>query len=324
MSNFGDLEIFSKVVAAGSMSAAGRELGLSPAVVSKRLRRLEDRLGTRLMQRTTRQIALTEAGQGFYERAIAILASVEEAETFVSGRSAEAQGTLKVTAPRAFGRMHVARHLGSFLASNPNLSVNLVLTDQLSDIVGEGYDLALRLAELPDSSLVARKLVGVETVLVAAPAYLNRRGTPWTPDDLAEHSCVPSDTRDPWKLVGPSGESRSFRPHGPLQTNSSEVVRESVMGGAGIGLRPTWEVGEAVADGSLVRVLPEWKGENSMAVHAVYASRRFLPTKVRVFIDFLTELYAPQPYWERGADFGKEMQTEIVRRPVRVPEAIVQ
>ena len=315
MSNFGDLEIFSKVVAAGSMSAAGRELGLSPAVVSKRLRRLEDRLGTRLMQRTTRQIALTEAGQGFYERAIAILASVEEAESFVSGRSTEAQGTLKVTAPCAFGRMHVARHLGGFLRRHRGLSVNLVLTDELSDIVGEGYDLALRIAELPDSSLVARKLARVPSILVASPAYLAEHPAPRAPVELLEHACVPSDTRDPWRIRGPDGSIETHRPSGPLQTNSSEVVRESVMGGAGIGLRPSWEVGEAVADGSLVRVLPEWEGADEIAVHAVYPSRRFLPTKVRLFIDYLSELYTPEPYWERGAEFGEDASVERVVRP---------
>ena len=315
MSNFGDLEIFSRVVAAGSMSAAGRELGLSPAVVSKRLRRLEDRLGTRLLQRTTRQIALTEAGQGFYERAVAILASVEEAETFVSGRSQEAQGTLKITAPRAFGRMHVARHLGRFMALHPGLSVNIVLTDELSDIVGEGYDLAIRIAELPDSSLVARKLADVSCQLVAAPSYLKARGRPSKPEDLEGHSCVPSDTRDPWRLIGTDGEVRTHHPKGPLQTNSSEVVREAVMAGTGIGLRPNWEMGEALADGTLERVLPDWRGSDDTGIHALYPSRRFLPTKVRLFIDFLTDLYAPEPYWTRGHASVEDANTEIVRRP---------
>ena len=300
MSGFGDLEIFAKVVAAGSMSAAGRELSLSPAVVSKRLRRLEDRLGTRLMQRTTRQIALTESGQGFYERVIAILASVEEAETFVSGRQARAEGTLKITAPRAFGRMHVARHLGEFLDRHEGLSVNLVLDDDMVDIVGEGYDLAIRIAELPDSSLVARRLADAGQMLVAAPVYLERHGRPATPDDLSEHLCVPSDTREPWVLTGPDGE-RTHRPDGPLQTNSSEVVLASVEGGIGIALRAAWEVGEAVRAGRLEPVLPEWRGAESVGIHALYPSRRYLPTKVRVLVDYLSELYGPVPYWQPDA-----------------------
>ena len=318
MSNFGDLEVFSRVVAAGSMSAAGRELGLSPAVVSKRLRRLEDRLGTRLLQRTTRQIALTEAGQGFYERTVAILASLEEAESFVSSQSSEPRGTLKVTAPLAFGRMHVARHLGPFMAAHPKLTVNLVLTDDLVDIVGEGYDLAVRIAELPDSSLVSRKLASIGSITVAAPNYLVAWGVPSHPDDLVEHACVPSDTKSPWKLVSPDGTTHLHGPSGPLQTNSSEVVREAIMSGAGIGLRPEWEVGEAVASGALSRVLPDWRAAEETAVHAVYPSRRFLPSKVRLFIDFLSDLYAPTPYWS-GGEPEAEGNVERVHRPAISP-----
>lgn len=300
MSNFGDLDVFARVVATGSMSAAGRELGLSPAVVSKRLRRLEDRLGSRLLQRTTRQISLTDAGQGFYERAVAILASIEEAETFVTGRSSEAQGTLKVTAPTMFGRMHIARHLGRFMALHKDLAVNIVLADEQLDIVGEGFDVAVRIGDLPDSSLVARKLVDVRDVLVAAPSYVDRRGLPRTPAELEHHSCVPSDIRDPWKLRNAKGQLARHRPEGPLHTNSTEVVRECIMAGTGIGLRPLWEVGEALNDGALVRVLPDWSGNEDMAIHAVYPSRRFLPTKVRLFIDFLNELYS-NPVWEPNA-----------------------
>ena len=317
MSNFGDLDVFARVVATGSMSAAGRELGLSPAVVSKRLRRLEDRLGCRLLQRTTRQISLTDAGQGFYERAVAILASIEEAEAFVTGRSSAPQGTLKVTAPTMFGRMHIARHLGRFMATHGELSVNIVLDDAQLDIVGEGFDLAIRIGELPDSSLVARKLSDIREVLVAAPAYVERKGAPQSPADLCEHSCVPSDVRDPWKLVGPNGQRAQHRPEGPLHTNSTEVVRECVMAGTGIGLRPLWEIGEALSDGALVRILPEWEGETDIAIHAVYPSRRFLPTKVRLFIDFLSDLYA-DPVWDRDApaeleDIGAQM-IERIRR----------
>ena len=320
MSNFSDLDVFVRVVATGSMSAAGRELGLSPAVVSKRLRRLEDRLGSRLLQRTTRQISLTDAGQGYYERAVAILASIEEAEAFVTGRSSTPEGTLKVTAPTMFGRMHIARHLGRFMASHDKLSVNIQLDDSQLDIVGEGFDLAVRIGELPDSSLVARKLAEVRYVLAATPSYVERRGMPESPADLKNHSCVPSDIRDPWRLRGPNGEQAQHRPEGPLHTNSSEVVRESVMAGTGIGLRPLWEIGEALSDGVLTRILPDWEGESDVAIHAVYPSRRFLPTKVRLFIDFLAELYA-DPIWEPGEqrlpiETGAEMIERIRRLPV--------
>ncbi|WP_306119173.1 MULTISPECIES: LysR family transcriptional regulator [unclassified Roseitalea] len=300
MSNFGDLEIFARVVAAGSMSAAGRELGLSPAVVSKRLRRLEDRLGTRLLQRTTRQIALTEAGQGFYERVVAILAGVEEAEAFVSRRSAHARGTLKISAPTSFGRMHIAPHLAPFMNANEDLSVNLLLSDDLVDIVGEGFDVAIRIAELADSSLVARKLAPVRRVLCAAPDYLDRHGTPRTLEELERHNCLTHQTSDTWRLEGPDG-AIGFRPRGNLATNSSEVVREAVLSGLGIALRSTWDVGGDLAAGRLVQVLPDFEGSTNIGIYAIYPSRQFLPVKVRLFIDHFAELFGSVPYWERGA-----------------------
>lgn len=299
MNNLGDLEIFARVVAAGSMSSAGRELGLSPAVVSKRLRRLEDRLGTRLLQRTTRQISLTEAGHGFYERVVAILAGIEEAEAFVSRRSTLARGTLKVSAPTSFGRMHIAPHINSFMRANPDLAVNLVLSDEFVDIVGDGYDVAIRIAELSDSSLVARRLAPVKRILCAAPDYLQRHGVPETVADLESHICIPSHNNEPWKMEGPDGPL-VYRPTGPLLTNSSEVVRECVIGGVGIALRSTWDIGRELVDGRLQQVLPAYEGSRNVAIHAVYASRRFLPAKIRVFIDFLAELFGPTPYWDDG------------------------
>lgn len=297
MSTFADFELFAKVVATGSLSGAGRELGLSPAVVSKRLRRLEDRLGTRLVQRTTRRVALTESGQGFYERVLAILSSVEEAETFVSDRQVAAQGTLKVTAPRAFGRMHLAGQMAGFMERHPGLSVNLVLDDEMVDIVGEGYDLAVRIAELPDSSLVARRLWGVRRVLVASPSYLARHGRPAAPDDLTGHRCVTAEGREPWALCGPDGGA-THQPGGPLRTNAADAVVAAVEGGAGIGLCATWEVGDAIGAGRLARVLPAWEGAGRTAIHALYPSRRHLPAKVRALIDFLADLHDPAPSWD--------------------------
>ncbi|MBZ9654081.1 LysR family transcriptional regulator [Phyllobacterium lublinensis] len=298
MSEFNDMEIFARVVSAGSMSAAGRELGLSPAVVSKRLRRLEERLGTRLMQRTTRQIALTETGQGYYERVLAILSGVEEAEAFVSRRSEQAHGMLKVAVPTTFGRMHIAPHLEPFMRANPDLAVNLVLADEFVDIVGEGYDLAIRIAELSDSSLVARKLAPVERFLVAAPRYVAEHGLPQSFSDLENHVCLAAHNGDPWRLIGPFG-AVTWRPAGPLLTNSSEVVREAVLGGLGIALRSTWDIGPELANGLLVRVLEDYAASRNIAIYAVYPSRQFLPAKVRLFIDYLAGLYGPVAPWDR-------------------------
>lgn len=281
------------------MSAAGRELGLSPAVVSKRLRRLEDRLGSRLLQRTTRQIALTETGQGYYERVVAILAGIEEAEAFVSRRAATARGTLKITAPTSFGRLHIAPHLGAFMEANSDLAINLVLSDEFVDIVGDGYDVAIRIAELADSSLVARKIAPARRILCASPKYLQRHGEPSSLVDLSHHNCLTHLAGEAWRLEGP-GDSVSFRPQGTLITNSSEVVREAVIAGIGIGLRSTWDIGPELASGTLAQVLPDYEGSHNIAVHAIYPSRQFLPVKVRLFIDYLADLYGNVPYWDEG------------------------
>lgn len=321
MSNFGDLEIFARVVGAGSMSAAGRELGLSPAVVSKRLRRLEDRLGTRLLQRTTRQIALTEAGQGFYERVVAILAGIEEAETFVSRRSAMARGTLKVSAPTSFGRMHIAPHLAPFMKGNADLSVNMQLSDDLVDIVGDGFDVAIRIGELADSSLVARKLAPVRRILCASPEYIERHGAPRSLEELAAHNCLTHHVSDTWKLEGPEGVE-VFRPLGSLTSNSSEVVREGTLAGLGIALRSTWDVGQELSAGQLMRVLPNYQGTSNTGIFAIYPSRQFLPVKVRLFIDYLAELFGSTPYWDRGVTAldgegsGKGKEAELPGAPV--------
>ncbi len=298
MTNLGDLEIFSRVISMGSMSAAGRALGLSPAVISKRVKRLEERLGTRLFQRTTRQISLTEAGQGFYDRIVGILSGIEEAEAFASGRSGAVRGTLRISAPTSFGRMHIAPNLKGFMDAYPELVVNLVLTDDFSDIVGGGFDIAIRIGELSDSSLVARRLASVRRVLCASPDYIARRGTPTSLEELADHLCLPPHTQDVWRLEGPEG-SVTYRPHGSLYTNSSEVVREAVFSGMGIALRSTWDVGPALKSGDLVQVLPEYEGSRNVVLSAVYPSRQFLPVKVRLFIDYLADLYGPLPYWER-------------------------
>ncbi len=298
MTNLGDLEVFVRVIAAGSMSTAARDLGLSPAVVSKRIKRLEDKLGTRLLQRTTRQISLTEAGQGFHERVLTVLGGLEEAEAFASGRSSEVNGTLKISASTSFGRMHVAPHLKPFMEAHPDLAIHLVLSDEFTDIVGGGFDLAIRIAELNDSSLVARRLAPVRRVLCAAPAYLAEHGTPATLDDLKRHRCLPAHNHESWRLEGPSGPV-TLRPEGMLITNSSEVIREAVIAGLGIALRSTWDVGAELKSGTLVQVLPQYESSRNVALSAVYPSRQFLPAKVRLFIDYLAELYGPVPYWER-------------------------
>ncbi len=298
MDRLAELDIFARVVTAGSMSAAGRELGLSPPVVSKRIKSLEERLGTRLLQRTTRQLALTESGKGFYERVVAILASVDEAEAWVSRRAATARGTLRVSAPTSFGRMHIAPHLVVFLKAYPEITIDLSLSDQFVDIVAEGYDLAIRIADLADSSLVAKRLAPNHRVLCATPGYLEAHGRPETLADLANHRLLLHNA-DHWRLEGKSGPA-AVRVESAVRTNSSEVIREAVLAGMGIALRSTWDVGPEIDSGKLVIVLPEWHASSRVAVHAVYPSRRHLAHKVRVFMDFLGERFGNPPYWDKG------------------------
>ncbi len=297
--NLGDLEIFARIVTAGSLSAAGRELGLSPPVVSKRIQRLEERLGARLFQRTTRKVTLTEAGQGFYERVVAILASIEEAENQLARKSSEVRGLLRVAAPTSFGRLHIAPHLGPLLAANPGLIVDLELSDSFVDIVGEGFDVAVRIADLDDSSLVARRLAPVHRVLCATPDYLSRAGEPTTIAQLANHVLLATHGQDPWRLEGPEGPT-TLRTHSALRTNSNEVVREAVLASLGIALRSTWDVGPELRSGALKVVLPRWRASHRVGLFAVYPSRRFLPQKVRVFIDHLAALYGTVPPWDEG------------------------
>lgn len=298
MTNLGDLDVFSRVIALGSMSLAAREMGLSPAVVSKRIKRLEESLGTRLLQRTTRQISLTEAGQGYYERVIAVLAGLEEAKAYAAGRSTHVTGSLKISAPTSFGRMHIAPHLKPFMRAHPQLSVHLMLTDEFTDIVAGGYDLAIRINDPADSSLVARKLATVRRVLCASPDYIAERGRPQTLEDLKHHHCLPAHNHESWRLVGPQGPI-TYKPDGLLMTNSSEVIREAVLSGLGIALRSTWDIGPELKSGKLVQVLPEYEGSRNLSLSAVYPSRQFLPEKVRLFIDYLAALYGPVPSWER-------------------------
>jgi DNA-binding transcriptional LysR family regulator len=293
-----DLEIFARVARTGNMSAAGREMGLSPAVVSKRVSLLEDRLGARLFQRTTRQLTLTETGEGYFRRVVDILNLIEEAEDFVSRRNTKPRGQLKLTAPTTFARMHVAPYLPDFMERFPEIEVEVQLSDTYSDIIREGFDLAIRIGDLQDSSLVARKLALDRRLLVASPTYLARAGTPKTLADLEFHNCLSAGAQETWRLEGPDGP-KTLRLKGNIRTNSSEFLREALLSGLGIGLRSTWEVGRDVEEGRLDVVLPQYRGADSSSVYVVYPSRDFMPAKVNVLIDYLAERYGNEPYWDK-------------------------
>lgn len=271
-------------------------MGLSPAVVSKRISLLEERLGARLFQRTTRQLTLTDTGEGYFRRIVDILSMVEEAEDFVSRRNTKPRGLLKVTAPTSFARMHLAPSLNDFLAKFPEVELDLHLTDHFVDIIRDGFDLAVRIGELPDSSLVARKLAPDTRVLVAAPSYLARMGEPKSLAELEGHNCMCAGAQDGWRLDGPEGPV-NLRVKGNIRSDSADFLREALVSGLGIGLRSTWDIKDALIAGKLKIVLPQYRGSSNYAIYAVYPCRDYMPEKVNVFIEFLAGLFSGDLAW---------------------------
>ena len=318
MTSIADLEIFARVVTAGSMSAAGRELDLSPAVVSKRISHLETRLGTRLFHRTTRQLQLTETGRGFYERVVQILATVQEAEAFVSSGHERAGGSLKITAPTGFSRMHIAPYLGKFLKQYPDLSIEIIATDNILDIVREGIDVAIRLSELDNSSLVAKKLAPCRRLFCATPEYLKEHGTPKTLADLSKHKII-VENNTTWRLQGPEGIT-SLRLSGEIKTNSSEVVHQALLAGCGIALRSTWQVRDDLLSKKLVQILPQYSEAPGVAVYAVYPDKQYIPARLRVFVEFLAGIYSPAPYWDEGLNLDGESRVALKKTLLKAEE----
>jgi DNA-binding transcriptional LysR family regulator len=314
-----DFDIFARVARTGNMSAAGREMGLSPAVVSKRISLLEQRLGARLFQRTTRQLTLTETGEGYFKRIVDILSLVEEAEDFVSRRNTKPRGSLKIAAPTTFTRMHVAPYLPQFIERFPDIQLDIHMTDNFVDIIREGFDLAIRIGELQDSSLVARKLSPDRRVICAAPLYLEKAGTPKTLSDLEQHNCLSPGAQEVWRIEGPEG-ARQIRVNGNIRSNSAEIIREALVSGLGIGLRSLWEIGPELKSGALNVVLPQYRGSSKVAVYAVYPCREFMPAKVNAFIEYLSEHFGLEPYWEKGFEIERP-KTEVKRtaKPATVP-----
>ena len=294
-----EITFFARIVGTGSQSAAARDLGMSPAVVSRRLSALEGRLGVRLLNRTTRSLHLTHEGAAYYETCNRVLADIAEADAAVSAGRAEPRGILRVALPASFGNQHVAPLVPSFAERYPDVQLALSLSDRTVNVVEEGFDLAIRIADLADSSLAARKLAPNRRVVCASPAYLRRHGTPRTPEDLASHNCVATDFTMNWDYRGPDGKPGSVRINGRYACDNWEVLREWALAGLGIALKSTWDVRRHLEDGSLVSLLPGYTFASDVAIYAVYPHRRHLPAKTRAFIEFLAESFGPEPYWDR-------------------------
>lgn len=299
MDKLTSIRAFTKVVEHGSFSTAGRELRLSRSAISKYVRELEEELGVQLLNRTTRSASPTENGQAYYERCLAILAELEEADLAVSRLQEEPRGMLRVNAPMSFGTLHLGRAIADFMEKYPELKIQLVLSDQLIDPVQEGFDVTLRIAELGSSSLIARKIVLANRVICAAPAYLTRRGTPSHPRDLRDHDCLTYGhlaTGNQWKLTGPDGD-HWIQIHGTLCTNNAEILKDAALKGRGIALLPTFIAGADLQQGSLVGILSTYKPP-ALSLYAIYPQTRHLSVKVRLFIDFLVGRFGDRPYWD--------------------------
>jgi DNA-binding transcriptional LysR family regulator len=299
MDKLASIRAFTKVVAHGSFSEAARELRLSRSAVSKYVIDLEEDLGVQLLNRTTRSASPTENGQAYYERCRAILADLEEADLAVSRSQVEPRGLLRVNAPMSFGTLHLGRCVAEFMERYPDLQIQLILSDQLIDPVQEGFDVTLRIAELPSSNLVARRIVAAKRVICAAPVYLERRGTPQTPADLRTHDCLNYGhlaTGNQWKLTGPDGDHWIPVPW-RLCTNNGEILRDAAVKGRGIALLPTFIAGADLQHGTLRTILADYKAPEG-SLYAIYPPNRHLAVKVRVFIDFLVERFGQRPYWD--------------------------
>ena len=296
-----EITVFAKIVGTGSLSAAARDLGMSPAVVSRRLAALEARLGVRLVNRTTRSLHLTDEGAAYYETCSRVISEIEEADAAVSAGRADPRGILRVALPASFGNQHVAPLVPRFAERYPDVQLALSLSDRTVHVVEEGFDLAIRIADLADSSLAARKLAPNRRVVCASPAYLRRYGAPRTPEDLIKHNCLATDFAMNWDYRDADGKPGSVRVAGRYACDNWEVLREWALAGLGVALKSTWDVRRHLEDGSLVSLLPGYTFATDVAIYAVYPHRRHLPAKTRAFIEFLAESFGPEPYWDRPA-----------------------
>jgi DNA-binding transcriptional LysR family regulator len=287
-------------------------MGLSPAMVSRHVQDLEERLGTRLLNRTTRRISLTEPGAAYYERCQQVLRDVEEMDLSVAREVQQPRGVLRVNAPVVFGTRHLARLLAEYEGRYPEVAIDLNLTDRFIDLVEEGADLAVRIGTLTESTLVARRLCPIRLVLCASPAYLERHGTPRTPGDLANHNCLGyTYTRGgaEWEFSGQDGPV-VVPIRGSLRANHGEVLHQAAIDGLGLALQPTFIAGDALAAGRLLPVLSDYCPAE-LSAYAVFLSRKFLSAKVRTFVDFLAEKFGPEPYWDAWSKRGSARQRKV-------------
>lgn len=298
MDRLKQIEAFASVATRGSLSAAARVEGVTPAIIGRRIDALEGRLGVRLLVRTTRKLTLTFEGQAFLEDCQKLLNDLANAEAAVSLGGLKASGYLKVSAPAGFGRQHVAPLVGDFMLRNPEVRVNLNLSDRLVDLINENIDCAVRIGEMTDSSLISVRLGEMRRMVVASPAYLVEHGVPRAPADLSGHNCLSLGQQRGWIFRHPeSGDTETIKVSGTFECNDGAVLHEWALAGRGLAWRSLWEVGRDLKEGRLTSVLDAWQAP-PMGIYAVFPQRRHLPLRVRLFIDLLKEHYSSPSYWE--------------------------
>ncbi|MDO8285672.1 MAG: LysR family transcriptional regulator [Rhodoferax sp.] len=299
MDRFLEMQTFNAVVEAGSFVKAANALDMSNAAVSRYVVDMETRLGVRLLHRTTRRLSLTEEGQVFYARSKELLAELQEAEDEITSRRDAASGLLRVNAPFTFGILHLAPLWGEFKALHPKVSLDITLADRLVDLVEEGYDVAIRIAMLENSSLVSKRLATTRIVVCASPQYLAQHGTPQHPSELTNHAIISYSylsTKDEWKFTGPQGPV-SVKTNPCIHTNSGDTCRAAALTHQGVILQPTFLVGKDLADGTLVELMPDYRSVE-LGIYAVYPTRKHVSAKVRALIDFLAAHFAGRgPEW---------------------------
>jgi DNA-binding transcriptional LysR family regulator len=299
---FKQIETFAAVAAKGSLTAAAQAEGVAAAIIGRRLDALEERLGVKLMLRTTRRITLTHEGSAFLEDCQRVLSDLHNAEASVSAGGVKASGHLRITAPAGFGRRHVAPLVPQFCQQHPEVTVSLNLSDRVVDMAAEGFDCAVRVGDLPDSSLVSVRLADNRRLCVATPAYIQRRGKPLHPQDLHKHDCLmlssdASQSRG-WAFTV-QGHVEHLRPGGPLDCSDGQVLHDWCLGGHGIAWRSTWEVAREIESGQLLSLLDEFAAPPN-GIYAVFAQRKHLPLRVRLWVDFLKHHYAQPSFWQRA------------------------
>ena len=299
MDRLKQIESFVAVATKGSLTAAAHAEGVAPAVIGRRIDALEERLGVKLLRRTTRRITLTHEGAAFLEAGQRLLVDLASAEASVSAGGVKASGHLRITAPAGFGRRHVAPLVPGFIAQHPEVSLSLNLSDRVIDIVNEGYDCAIRVGDLPDSSLVSARLADHRRRCVAAPGYLERAGTPAAPAELMRHECLTlssdaSQTRG-WAFLV-DGQVTHLRPRGRLDCSDGQVLHQWCLAGLGIAWRSTWEVDADLAAGRLVAVLEEFAAPPN-GIYAVFPQRKHMPLRVRLWIEHIRQRFADPAYW---------------------------